>query len=92
MPTVDTIDTGVRAFVYTLWALVTAAFILGAWWLQRTRPGAHRSPYQAVDIGHQPAHAKPERLSWWARALEAWLANAREAATAYALLRGVRLP
>lgn len=91
MPSVDTLDTLVYGFIYSASGFFAALFIGGAWWLQRTRPGKHRGIYQAVDIGHQPAHAKPARPPWWTRLGAALADGWREAAEAQALLRGVTL-
>lgn len=85
MPSVDTLDTLVHTVIYTLWALFAGAFIAGAVLLHRHNAGLHHSAGQAVDTGHQPAHARPP---WWTRLGEAWLATSREAAAAYALVKG----
>lgn len=81
--TVEALDTLVHTVVYGLSIGAVLTVVGGTWWMLRTLPGAHRSPLQAVDIGHQPAHAAPDRPSRWTRFLEA--------TAAYALLRGVHL-
>lgn len=89
---VDALDTLVHAFIFGMWALFAAAFVTGAVLLHRHNAGLHHSDAQAVDVGHQPTHARPARPSLAARVLDDYLTSVRELATARALLTGGAQP
>lgn len=84
---VEALDALVHSVIVTIWTAAIVAFIVGAWLLTRHQ-GTHRSPLQAADTGHQPAHARPVQPSRLTRAVDAWLSGWRDLAPAHALLRG----
>lgn len=85
---IEALDALVHTVIYTLWTAFLLAFIVGAVCLHRHNAGQHHSAAQAVDTGHQPAHARPARPSLAARVLDDYLTSVRELATARALLTG----
>lgn len=87
---VEALDAVVYTVLALLWVLFSVAVTVGAVLLHRHNAGLHHAAAQAVDIGHQPAHAKPDRPSRWTRLLDAYLAGARDMAAAHALLRGAQ--
>lgn len=85
---VDALDTLVYTILGGLWALFSLAVTVGAVLLHRHNAGQHHNAAQAVDVGHQPAHARPARPSLAARVLDDYLTSVRELAAARALLTG----